>query len=99
MTVVSLAEARKVRDVEPEETHVTGPALCLGCRHKWHAVRPTGVHEFECPSCSASKGIGLGLVFRSDELHWVCKCGNEYFLVTGARIYCPNCGSDHRPFD
>jgi hypothetical protein len=33
-----------------------------------------------------------------DEMHYRCRCGSEAFAVTPVRVYCINCGANHKPW-
>ena len=86
--VVDLAAARAER-----EPHTSGPCLCLGCRHEWFGVIPTGVDVVDCPSCGLEKGIRRGLIGPPEcALVWTCDCGNTYLLFTPLGCMCPVCG-------
>lgn len=76
--------------VEPEPTYITGPALCLSCRHTWQGVWPEGTRWLECPSCGLTRGAALLPI--APETFWVCACGFHLFYVGPDGLYCPNCG-------
>lgn len=85
---------------EPVDYHLSGEAVCLGCRHKWVCVAPVGVSVLECPSCGCMKGIFRQLVGPGKEdSYFVCKCGCEamtvYFTKGRTVIGCMSCGIDH----
>lgn len=83
-----------------DEPHLSGKAVCLCCGHRWVAVCPVGAARgFECPACHLMRGELAGSVHLDNEDHWECACGCDLFKITMARVYCPNCGRDHRPFD
>ena len=84
---------------DPPEPHMTGDAKCLSCGHAWQAVAPVGTVGIECPSCALFKGVFVNPAAHSSEMHFRCNCGSEVFCLTIARVYCPNCGLSHRPFD
>ena len=85
---------------EADEDHRSGPMRCLSCQHEWIGVSSLDVDEgFECPKCKLSKGVILGLHTVKDEEHWVCRCKSTLFSITRQRVYCPNCGIDHKPWD
>lgn len=86
MTVISFEQAKAARD-----PHLSGPAVCLACQHKWVAVAPVGAVWLECPACSLERGRYVGQVSRDGD-HWHCNCGNDLFRATQAGMYCPNCG-------
>lgn len=88
MSVIQLSDHRK-------ETHTTGVAICIDCRHEWDAVishkdMPEDGY-LECPSCHTHKGR-FKYKFWLNIPHWICKCGNDLMCVTPEYIYCPNCG-------
>ena len=85
---------------EPDEHHRSGPLLCLACKHEWVGVSPLAFRDgFECPVCGLNKGVIRGLHLFREEDHWECPCGNQLMAITRARVYCPNCGRSHKPFD
>lgn len=71
--------------------HISGEAICIGCNHKWDAIAPCSTTELECPECHTNKGRFMNLVLM-DELHYTCKCENQFFHITPTGTYCPNCG-------
>ena len=77
--------------------HVQGPARCLCCGHQWHLVAPVGTAEFECPACGLMKGRLVQLVYRLEQPHRVCRCGNDLFHVTPEGPYCPTCCAWQKP--
>lgn len=86
--VVDLAAARLART-----PHTSGPCVCLGCKHEWVGVAPSGTIAVECPACGTEKGVRAGTVFV-DEPHWNCRgCDNNYLRVVAAGIYCPLCAT------
>lgn len=95
--LILLDEARAQRDLKREadaknaNPHIEGPAVCLACRHEWHAVSAVGVSKLECPECGTLRGVWATPI-EQDGSHWVCKCGNHYFAISRGGIYCPCCG-------
>ena len=86
--VLSLAEAKEQRT-----PHMTGMARCVACGHEWQAVAPVGTHEFECPSCNATKGYMAHSVVRG-ETRVVCDCGCDVFRIHPDHgPYCVNCAT------
>jgi hypothetical protein len=64
---------------EEAQPHITGEAICGGCKHVWIAVVPSVEGElepFECPECSCVKGR-----FRY-----------EYSAPPGGSVYQHHCG-------
>lgn len=86
-----------VVSLDAQRPHITGPAKCMCCAHKWQSVAQVGTTELECPKCGTNKGRFINAVVRGDYGHWTCKCGNDLFHVTPAGNYCPNCGIWHDP--
>ena len=84
--ILSLAAAREER-----APHLSGRAMCLGCRHAWQAVAPVGTVILDCPKCGLEKGRYVGLV-ETDTPRWTCDCGNDLFHITTNDIYCVGCG-------
>lgn len=70
-----------------------GWAFCLGCKHTWQAVAPTGTTELKCPSCETMKGKWK-FEFFPPESTCVreCNCGNQLFYLTPEGHMCANCG-------
>lgn len=93
--VVSFAKAKEKR-----EPHLSGEAICIGCRHEWVAVAPVGVWQLECPSCLLLKGVFSHPVGAAEgDALFVCDCGCEaltaYFRDRLFYLKCMNCGVDH----
>ncbi len=89
------------RKEDSEEQWRQGPAVCLGCKHEWVLVSQVNgqTDGFKCPSCDMDKGAIRGLhIYRSED-HFECKCGSLLFSMTRQRVYCPNCGLNHKPWD
>lgn len=80
------------------EPHLSGEAVCIGCRHAWEATAPVGTDNLECPSCGSMKGLFRYPVSADvgDSL-FVCQCGCEaltaYYRKGQFRIQCMNCGT------
>jgi hypothetical protein len=85
--ILSLAKAREERS-----PHLSGRAVCIGCKHVWQAVAPVGTVELECPACGLEKGRYAGLVETATR-RWTCNCGNDLFHITTDDIYCVGCGA------
>ena len=72
---------------------VTGPAICLRCRHKWEALSEATMRSLECPECGLSTGVPRGVIVPSqDEEMWTCNCSNDTFWVLRDGIMCLVCG-------
>lgn len=80
----------KISDARP---HLSGPAWCIECGHKWEIVAPIGLTVIECPKCGGHKGARFAMV-QKEGPHWECNCGNGLFFIRDAGTYCPNCGAD-----
>jgi hypothetical protein len=81
----------EVVDINENKPHLTGPAMCLQCGHKWVAVVPVGRLSAQCPSCNLDTGVFQGLVVP-DEIY-VCKCGcSTYFIASDGDAQCCRCG-------
>lgn len=91
-------EPEKIISGETTEASVSGTCFCIACQFEWFYELPSGVTEFECPNCKTMKGRMKYECLRFEEAHFTCNCGNQYFLITPERIYCPNCGLDQMPF-
>jgi hypothetical protein len=78
---------------DESEPHLKGYAKCLACNHKWIAIVPVGVSEFECPNCGSFKGVYQEFVIDGPEI-WVCQYGCDIFRITPDYIYCVNCGTE-----
>lgn len=94
-------EEQRPEDVEQAEVTASGHFLCLRCKHEWEMSRSLDeqVEGFECPACTLSTGVVRGLHRFTEEKHWTCRCGGYLFHITRERVYCPNCGRTHRPWD
>lgn len=80
----------------PNDIQIEGPAVCMGCRHKWTHIDNKGTVSFECPSCKAQKGAWNGAVVPNDDDEiFICKCENDLFFIMRDRIWCANCGICH----
>lgn len=78
---------------------LSGSAKCMHCGCTWTAAAPVGTLGLECPSCGLNRGYFCQPAAHVDEPHYRCACGSEAFCLTQQRVYCPNCGRSHRPFD
>ncbi len=78
---------------EATEQCGSGEAFCIGCNHKWVAVVPTGVTEFECPKCHTMKGKWKFEFYpEAGTLLSTCRCGNQLYYMTKVGHMCANCG-------
>lgn len=92
MSVTSLQDYRT-----KAEPHISGLAICLGCRYEWIAVAPTATTVLDCPSCSCEKGVFQGLPLPADRVVWTCRnCACDYFRITPQEIMCAHCGEAQR---
>lgn len=76
------------------ESHLSGEAVCINCKHSWQVVVPVGTfEELECPNCSTEKGIIKYGV--TPEPTWVCNCGCWLFCISGktGESLCWQCGT------
>lgn len=85
---------------EPSDPHITGPAVCLECRHKWVAVAPVGTWHVECPGCGTFKGVFDGLCQAQEgDFAFICDCGcralTAYKRAGLFHLVCMKCGVDH----
>jgi len=79
-------------DLDSRRPHLSGPARCVGCQHKWSAVAPIGEVALTCPSCGADKGGRMAMVVPKEAV-WTCNCGNVFMLVrVDGMVVCANCG-------
>lgn len=81
-----------VIELSSRQPHLSGDAVCIGCKHTWVAVAPVGTYELECPECRAMKGVFSYPVVG--ESYWECSCGSRYFSVSGEtfNVLCAKCG-------
>lgn len=75
---------------------ISGPAICMACRHEWIACLPTGTFEFECPECGAFKGVGKTFLGSEDDC-FKCDCGSFLFTIRRIKgkepdLMCVGCG-------
>lgn len=83
-----------VHDIFEHQAHLSGPAVCLACRHSWVAVAPLGTTELECGSCGLFRGIFAYPPRPS--MHYECQCGNStYYIGEGEIPWCTYCGLTH----
>lgn len=85
--IISLAQRKLEND-----HHLSGPAVCMACKHEWEAVVPVGTIELECPNCHIHKGL---LKYGCEPTTaWVCGCGCHVFMLSGEshEMICWNCG-------
>ena len=88
----SVRGSGEIHDINENTPHAQGPAICLGCNHKWVAVLPVGLIDMECPNCGLIKGVFKGLTLPSKTL-WSCVCGcPHFFLNEDYSFYCCLCG-------
>lgn len=79
--------------------HQTGEVVCTHCKHRWQAVAPEEVHEFECPSCGMHKGVWCRhqMGVAGDEYFECPVCKTFFFHLMrspdhGEYFMCVNCG-------
>lgn len=75
-----------------------GTYRCLACKFEQHATAPVGWVFIDCPCCGTERFTNKYTYVKSDTV-FTCKCGCDVFSITPSRLFCPNCGQDHRPFD
>jgi hypothetical protein len=64
------------------EEHISGEAICVGCKHQWVVVAPTGTVDLECPSCGAFRGVyKYPVVTKEGSEEFVHSCGCKYFQL------------------
>lgn len=86
---------------EPISPHVSGPVMCLACRHRWVAVTPVGQDSLglECPACGLNKGErAYALMPAQGEPIWKCHCGSVFLYAQPKGIFCVNCGCKNEPY-
>lgn len=86
---------------ENAEDWVQGPAVCLGCNHKFVSVMQVAsstANALECPRCHSRKAILQDFIFFQNAPVWHCaRC--QGFLLSiavhnaGAQAVCANCGN------
>ena len=85
-----------VIDMHDFRPHRQGPAMCLHCGHKWHAVVPHDYDSFECPGCSLTRGVFEGICAPPEgEPTFLCDCGCYRFELLRNGAFCINCGAVH----
>lgn len=86
----------RVIGIDEARPHLSGPARCLDCKHEWVAVAPVGTWCMTCPACGADKGARFSMIGATDNVVFVCNCGNQFFLLLpDGRSLCPHCGTHH----
>lgn len=77
----------------PKDEHVTGPAICSACGHKWQAVSPAGTCGLECPDCGKFKGVwSRAIMAAGGEDLYECNCGGVLFIILRDQFMCAECG-------
>ena len=79
--------------------HISGEAICIGCKHEFVASAPVGTHELDCPQCLGNKAVFKYSITRPDEELFKCSCSSFVFNVTRNGIYCINCGNWVNPYE
>lgn len=92
--IILLDEARRRAAAEKPTPHFDGPAVCLACKHEWHAAIPVGEDpcKMTCPACNAERGT-FATHIETKGQHWHCACGNHLFAITAEGVYCPCCAT------
>lgn len=84
----------------PQPGYLAGPYICLGCKHRWEAVRPIGASlHLECPECHVFMTAPVGPIERAGQ-HWHCDCdrdANVFAYSSEWGMYCILCGTSHNP--
>jgi len=70
--------------------HLTGEAICTGCKHEWTAVAEVGTLQLECPSCGTMKGLFKHAC--EPVTAWTCNCGCFVFMISPQGVICYSCG-------
>jgi hypothetical protein len=84
-------------DLMANGQHLSGQALCLGCKHEWVAVQELTSEgyrgDLECPACSGHRGQYVW-PFQGppSERVWTCDCGSVVFMLTEPGTRCVGCG-------
>jgi hypothetical protein len=80
-----------IHDISERMPHLSGPAICTECEHKWRAVRVVerDAELMECPSCRKFFGVMRGP--QVPDMHWKCNCGSNLFYLTPDGHQCRSC--------
>jgi len=81
----------EVIGINENKPHISGPVVCMNCKHEWVGVAPAGTYWLECKQCGTFKGVFKGAI-QCDCMTWECNCGNTLFEICPDGIHCPNCG-------
>ena len=83
----------EIVDINQNKPHMSGPAKCLNCGHKWQAVILKDGYEggFECSECGQLKGEFVGTFVPKEMFKCSCEC-DLFFLTPDGKTMCPNCG-------
>jgi len=87
----------KKDEQQETEPHAEGKAVCMKCKHEWHAVRPveSDSEVFECPKCHLNFGTFKNFFAPPEDVPiWECQCGGVFFIVTQKFVMCVNCGRE-----
>ena len=81
-----------IHSINENMPHLSGPAICTDCNHKWHAVKVAerDAELMECPSCSKFFGVMQGP--QVPETMWRCNCESNLFYLTPDGHQCRACG-------
>lgn len=84
-----------IASLDDYRPHMTGPVRCAACGHEWEAISPIGMFDaMECPDCGLMKGVRTTAVTTGDDgIHWACRCGNIFYVLTNKSILCTHCGT------
>lgn len=98
---VTQEKPAEVVDLNGQRPHMSGPAFCAFCQHKWVGVAPVGVISgLECPSCHRTTGVFQHQLIPVQR--WVCKCGCDLYRLAPKGPMCMSCGLtawDWRPWE
>lgn len=76
-----------------QSPHISGPIICLACKHEWIGVCPAGTIDMECPNCHLFRGVHKYQVLPASKAIWTCNCGNNLFFISELNnAICPSCG-------
>ncbi len=88
----------EVVSIIERKPHLSGEAKCMHCEHRWMAVSPIGITQFECPECGLLKGVFYAYAVHEKYAIWRCSCGNDLYFLHAGGCLCSLCGAPQYGF-
>lgn len=81
----------EIINLSERRPHLSGPAVCSCCLHKWVAVAEVGTWQLQCPQCRTMKGLWEHPY--APEAFFECNCGSHLFYIVSDGCRCRECGA------